>query len=171
MKASGLRGRGGAGFPTGLKWSFMPKQSRRAAPLSSWSTPTNPNLAPARIARSCGTIPHLLVEGCLIAGFAMGAHTCFIYIRGEFVRERERLEAAVDQAYEANLIARTTSTVFPSISSCTTAPAPTSAARRRRSWKASRQKGPAAAQTAVPSQFGVYRLSDPVNNVESTRGA
>ena len=50
--------------------------------------------------------PHLLVEGCLIAGFAMGAHTCFIYIRGEFVRERERLQAAVDQAYTANLIGK-----------------------------------------------------------------
>ena len=52
MKASGLRGRGGAGFPTGLKWSFMPKESKDGRP----STPTSPSLAPARIARSCGTI-------------------------------------------------------------------------------------------------------------------
>src|SRR5262249_47233752 len=57
--------------------------------------------------------PHLLVEGCLIAGFAMGAHTCFIYIRGEFVRERERLQAAVDQAYAANLIGKNNVHGFP----------------------------------------------------------
>ena len=50
--------------------------------------------------------PHLLVEGCLLAGFAMGAHTCYIYVRGEFIRERERLQAAVDQAYEAKLIGK-----------------------------------------------------------------
>ena len=50
--------------------------------------------------------PHLLVEGCLIAGCAMGAHTCYIYIRGEFIRERERLQAAVEQAYEAKLIGK-----------------------------------------------------------------
>jgi NADH-quinone oxidoreductase subunit F len=51
--------------------------------------------------------PHLLVEGCLIAGFAMAAHVCYIYIRGEFIREREHLQAAVDQAYEARLIGKT----------------------------------------------------------------
>ena len=50
--------------------------------------------------------PHLLIEGCLIAGFAMAANHCYIYIRGEFIRERERLQAAVDQAYEAKLIGK-----------------------------------------------------------------
>ena len=50
--------------------------------------------------------PHLLVEGCLLAGFAMGAHAGYIYVRGEFIRERERLQAAVDQAYEASLIGK-----------------------------------------------------------------
>src|SRR5258708_8079741 len=50
--------------------------------------------------------PHLLIEGCLIASFAMGAHTCYVYVRGEFVRERERLQAAVDEAYEAKLIGK-----------------------------------------------------------------
>ena len=50
--------------------------------------------------------PHLLIEGCLIAGCAMAAHTCYIYIRGEFIRERERVQAAVDQAYEAKLIGK-----------------------------------------------------------------
>jgi NADH-quinone oxidoreductase subunit F len=105
VKASGLRGRGGAGFPTGLKWSFMPKQSDgRPHYLVVNADESEPGTCKDReIMRHD---PHLLVEGCLIAGFAMGAHTCFIYIRGEFVRERERLQAAVDQAYAANLIGK-----------------------------------------------------------------
>src|SRR6516225_4296954 len=90
VKASGLRGRGGAGFPTGLKWSFMPKQSDgRAHYLVVNADESEPGTCKDReIMRHD---PHLLVEGCLIAGFAMDAHTCFIYIRGEFIRERRRL--------------------------------------------------------------------------------
>ncbi len=105
MKASGLRGRGGAGFPTGLKWSFMPKQSDgRPSYLVVNADESEPGTCKDReIMRHD---PHLLVEGCLIAGCAMGAHACYIYIRGEFIRERERLQAAVDQAYEAKLIGK-----------------------------------------------------------------
>ena len=105
MKASGLRGRGGAGFPTGLKWSFMPKQSDgRPHYLVVNADESEPGTCKDReIMRHD---PHTLVEGCLIAGFAMGAHTAYIYVRGEFIRERERLQAAVDQAYEAGLIGK-----------------------------------------------------------------
>jgi NADH-quinone oxidoreductase subunit F len=105
MKASGLRGRGGAGFPTGLKWSFMPKQSDgRPHYLVVNADESEPGTCKDReILRHD---PHLLIEGCLIASFAMGAHVAYIYIRGEFVREREHLQAAVDQAYAANLIGR-----------------------------------------------------------------
>jgi NADH-quinone oxidoreductase subunit F len=105
MKASGLRGRGGAGFPTGLKWSFMPKQSDgRPAYLVVNADESEPGTCKDReILRHD---PHTLVEGCLIACFAMGANTAFIYVRGEFIRERERLQAAVDQAYEAGLIGK-----------------------------------------------------------------
>jgi NADH-quinone oxidoreductase subunit F len=112
VKASGLRGRGGAGFPTGLKWSFMPKQSDgRPHYLVVNADESEPGTCKDReIMRHD---PHLLVEGCLIAGFAMGAPTWFIYIRGEFVRERERLQAAVDQAYEANLIGKNNVHGFP----------------------------------------------------------
>ncbi|HZD61434.1 MAG TPA: NADH-quinone oxidoreductase subunit NuoF [Xanthobacteraceae bacterium] len=112
VKASGLRGRGGAGFPTGLKWSFMPKQSDgRPHYLVVNADESEPGTCKDReIMRHD---PHLLVEGSLIAGFAMRAHTCFIYIRGEFVRERERLQAAVDQAYEANLIGKNNVHGFP----------------------------------------------------------
>ncbi|HRE60618.1 MAG TPA: NADH-quinone oxidoreductase subunit NuoF [Micropepsaceae bacterium] len=105
MKKSGLRGRGGAGFPTGMKWSFMPKQSDgRPHYLVVNADESEPGTCKDRdILRHD---PHKLIEGCLIAGFAMGAHTAFIYVRGEFIRERERLQAAVDQAYEAKLIGK-----------------------------------------------------------------
>ncbi len=105
VKASGLRGRGGAGFPTGLKWSFMPKVSDgRPHYLIVNADESEPGTCKDReIMRHD---PHLLVEGCLIAGFAMGAHAGYIYIRGEFIREREALQAAVDEAYEAKLIGK-----------------------------------------------------------------
>jgi NADH-quinone oxidoreductase subunit F len=105
VKASGLRGRGGAGFPTGLKWSFMPKEvGERPHYLVVNADESEPGTCKDREIMRFD--PHLLVEGCLIAGFAMAAHSCYIYVRGEFVREREHLQAAVDQAYEARLIGK-----------------------------------------------------------------
>jgi len=105
MKASGLRGRGGAGFPTGLKWSFMPKeQGERPHYLVVNADESEPGTCKDReILRHD---PHTLVEGCLVAGFAMGAHAAYIYVRGEFIRERENLQAAIDQCYEANLLGK-----------------------------------------------------------------
>jgi NADH-quinone oxidoreductase subunit F len=103
MKQSGLRGRGGAGFPTGLKWSFMPRQSDgRPHYLVVNADESEPGTCKDReIMRHD---PHLLVEGCLIASFAMGAHAAYIYLRGEYIAEREALQRAVDEAYEARLI-------------------------------------------------------------------
>src|SRR5690606_4473109 len=103
MKASGLRGRGGAGFPKGLKWSFIPKVSDgRAHYLVLNADESEPGTAKDReIMRHD---PQTLSEGCLIASGAMGANACYIYIRGEFVREKEALQAAVDEAYAAKLI-------------------------------------------------------------------
>ena len=105
MKKSGLRGRGGAGFPTGLKWSFMPKVSDgRPHYLVVNADESEPGTCKDRdIMRHD---PQKLIEGCLIASFAMGAHACYIYVRGEFIREREQLQAAVDEAYEAGLLGR-----------------------------------------------------------------
>ena len=105
VKSSGLRGRGGAGFPTGLKWSFMPKESDgRPSYLVINADESEPGTCKDReIMRHD---PHHLIEGCLIAGFAMNAHACYIYIRGEYIRERERLQAAIDQAYDANLLGK-----------------------------------------------------------------
>jgi NADH-quinone oxidoreductase subunit F len=105
MKASGLRGRGGAGFPTGMKWSFMPKVSDgRPAYLVVNADESEPGTCKDRdIMRHD---PHKLVEGCLIASFAMGAHACYIYIRGEFYNEAVNLQIAIDEAYEAGLIGK-----------------------------------------------------------------
>ncbi len=105
VKGSGLRGRGGAGFPTGLKWSFMPKKSDgRPHYLVVNADESEPGTCKDR--EVMRNDPHLLIEGCLIAGFAMGANAGYIYIRGEFIRERERLQAAIDEAYDANLIGK-----------------------------------------------------------------
>jgi NADH-quinone oxidoreductase subunit F len=103
VKNSGLRGRGGAGFPTGLKWSFMPKQvGDRPHYLVVNADESEPGTCKDRdIIRHD---PHTLVEGCLIAGFAMGAHAGYIYIRGEYYNESEVLEAAIAEAYEAGLL-------------------------------------------------------------------
>ena len=103
MKASGLRGRGGAGFPTGLKWSFMPKEvGARPHYLVVNADESEPGTCKDReIMRHD---PHLLIEGCLIASFSMQAHACYIYLRGEYVTERLAMEKAVKEAYEAKLI-------------------------------------------------------------------
>ena len=105
VKASGLRGRGGAGFSTGLKWSFMPKvNDGRPHYLVVNADESEPGTCKDReILRHD---PHHLIEGCLIAGRAMDAHAAYIYVRGEFMRERQRLEAAVQQAYDAKLIGK-----------------------------------------------------------------
>lgn len=105
MKASGLRGRGGAGFPTGLKWSFMPKQvSERPHYLVVNADESEPGTCKDRdILRHD---PHTLLEGCVFAGCAMGAHTAYIYLRGEFVREREALQVAIDECYAAGLLGK-----------------------------------------------------------------
>ena len=102
IKESGLRGRGGAGFPTGLKWSFMPKESDRPTYLVVNADESEPGTCKDRdILRND---PQKLVEGCLLASVGMGVHHCYIYIRGEFYNEAQRLQAAIDEAYGAGLI-------------------------------------------------------------------
>ena len=103
VKSSGLRGRGGAGFPAGLKWSFMPKETDgRPAYLVVNADESEPGTCKDReIMRHD---PHKLLEGCLLAGFAMGASAAYIYIRGEFFNEAVALQEAVDEAYDAGFI-------------------------------------------------------------------
>jgi len=105
MKASGLRGRGGAGFPTGMKWSFMPKHSDgRPSYLVINADESEP--ATCKDREIMRHDPHTLIEGALIASFAMGAHTAYIYLRGEYIREREALQRAIDECYDAGLLGR-----------------------------------------------------------------
>ena len=105
VKASGLRGRGGGGFPTGLKWSFMPKEvGNRPHYLVVNADESEPGSCKDRdILRHD---PHLLIEGCLVASFAMRANACYIYLRGEYILERNRLQAAIDEAYAAGLVGK-----------------------------------------------------------------
>jgi NADH-quinone oxidoreductase subunit F len=105
VKESGLRGRGGAGFPTGMKWSFMPKASDgRPSYLVVNSDESEPGTCKDRdILRHD---PHTLIEGCLLAGVGMGANTGYIYVRGEYWNEADVLEAAIAEAYDAGLLGR-----------------------------------------------------------------
>jgi NADH-quinone oxidoreductase subunit F len=106
IKDSGLRGRGGAGFPTGMKWSFMPKESRDGRPSFLVINADESEPGSCKDREILRHDPHKLLEGALIAGFAMRARAAYIYIRGEFIREAEVLEAAVAEAYDAGLLGR-----------------------------------------------------------------
>jgi NADH-quinone oxidoreductase subunit F len=98
VKTSGLRGRGGAGFPTGMKWSFVPKESKKPKYVAVNADEGEPGTFKDReiIARD----PNKIVEGAIIAAFAIGASDVYIYCRGEFFREAERFQYAIDAAYE-----------------------------------------------------------------------
>lgn len=102
---SGLRGRGGAGFSTGLKWSFMPKKE---GPLPHYLVINGDESEPGtcKDREVMRHEPHKIVEGALLASFAIGAHTAYIYIRGEYYNEANHLQAAIDEAYEAGLIGK-----------------------------------------------------------------
>ena len=105
MKNSGLRGRGGAGFPTGVKWSFMPKtEGPRPHYLVINADEGEPGTCKDR--EMMRFDPHKLIEGALIASFAIGAHAAYIYIRGEFIREAEHLNYAIDEARAAGLLGK-----------------------------------------------------------------
>ena len=104
VKDAGLRGRGGAGFPTGMKWSFVPKDSPKPTYLVVNADESEPGTCkdiPLMLAS-----PHVLVEGTIISSYAIGAHTAFIYVRGEVLHVIRRLQAAVADAYEAGYLGK-----------------------------------------------------------------
>ena len=104
IKSSGLRGRGGAGFSTGMKWDFMPKIKDKQQYLVINADEGEPGTCKDRdIIRN---EPHKLIEGCLIAGYAIGATKCYIYIRGEFYNESLILQKAINEAYSNKLIGK-----------------------------------------------------------------
>jgi NADH-quinone oxidoreductase subunit F len=106
IKASGLRGRGGAGFPTGLKWSFMPKESKDGRPSFLVVNADESEPGSCKDREIIRHDPHKLIEGALVAGFAMRARAAYVYIRGEYIREAETFQAAIDEAYDAGLIGK-----------------------------------------------------------------
>lgn len=104
VKESGLRGRGGAGFSTGMKWSFMPRGNTKPSYLVVNADESEPGTCKDRdIIRY---EPHKLIEGCVLASVAINARTCYIYIRGEYYREADILQKAIDEAYQARLIGK-----------------------------------------------------------------
>ena len=104
IRLSDLRGRGGAGFPTGLKWSFIPEKSKLPKYLLVNADESEPGTCKDRdIIRY---EPHKLIEGCLLSGFAIGAHTCYVYIRGEFYNETNILQDAINESYKSGLIGK-----------------------------------------------------------------
>ena len=161
MKESGLRGRGGAGFPTGVKWSFMPKEfDGRPAYLVVNADESEPGTCKDR--EILRWDPHLLLEGCLIAGFAMGAHTTYIYIRGEFYSEASHVQQAIDEAYDAGLIGKNAcgSGWDFDIHLHRGAGAYICGEETAAVGKFGRQERPATAETAFPGGLGSLWLSD-----------
>ncbi len=104
VKASGLRGRGGAGFPTGLKWSFVPRQSPKPKYLCVNADESEPGTAKDRYVLE--RTPHLLIEGTLIAARALDSHHAFIYCRGEFYDQLEIMRGAVAEARAAGIVGK-----------------------------------------------------------------
>ncbi len=102
VKESGLRGRGGAGFPTGMKWSFMKPGDGRPHYLCCNADESEPGTFKDR--EIMRWTPHALVEGCAIGAYAIGAETCYIYIRGEFTEPLLWMERAVREAYDAGIL-------------------------------------------------------------------
>ena len=104
IKKSGLRGRGGAGFPTGLKWTFMPKGNEKPKYIGCNSDESEPGTFKDR--QIIENEPHQLIEGLIIASYAMGIKACYIYIRGEYTIQAEILQKAVDEAYKENYLGK-----------------------------------------------------------------
>jgi NADH-quinone oxidoreductase subunit F len=104
VKASGLRGRGGAGFPTGMKWGFVPKQTSKPKYLVCNADESEPGTFKDRELMEKN--PHQLIEGMVISAYAFGANTGYIYLRGEFDYIQKILDRAIAEARQANLVGR-----------------------------------------------------------------
>jgi NADH-quinone oxidoreductase subunit F len=104
VKASGLRGRGGAGFPTGMKWQFVLKDTPKPKYICCNADESEPGTFKDHVLMERN--PHLLIEGCAIACYAIGAKVAYIYIRGEFFHVQEILEAEIEKAYKAGYLGK-----------------------------------------------------------------
>jgi NADH-quinone oxidoreductase subunit F len=104
VKKSGLRGRGGAGFPTGMKWSFIPKNLDKPRYMVVNADESEPGTCKDRVILERN--PHLLLEGSVIASYAIGAHCCYLYIRGEYYRQAQVLSKVIDEAYRHGFLGK-----------------------------------------------------------------
>ena len=104
VKESGLRGRGGAGFPTGVKWGFLPKDSDKPRYLLCNADESEPGTCKDRVIMEHD--PHQLIEGLIISSYAIHSNVCYIYIRGEFVLGAQRLNSAIDEAYKKGYLGK-----------------------------------------------------------------
>jgi NADH-quinone oxidoreductase subunit F len=104
VKASGLRGRGGAGFPTGMKWQFVLKDTPKPKYIACNADESEPGTFKDHLLMERN--PHLLIEGCAIGCYAIGAKVTYIYIRGEFYHVQKQLQAAIDEAYAAGFLGK-----------------------------------------------------------------
>lgn len=104
VKQSGLRGRGGAGFATGVKWGFVPKDSKKPVYLINNADESEPGTFKDRAIIE--NDPHMMIEGMIVAAYAIGAHTAYIYIRGEYYRQWEILEEALKEAYTKGFLGK-----------------------------------------------------------------
>src|SRR5215471_14923824 len=102
VKASGLRGRGGAGFPTGMKWQFVLKDTPKPKYIACNADESEPGTFKDHVLMERN--PHLLIEGCAISCYAIGAKVAYIYIRGEFYHVQQILEAEIEKAYKAGYL-------------------------------------------------------------------
>jgi NADH-quinone oxidoreductase subunit F len=131
VKKSGLRGRGGAGFPTGMKWGFVPRNTGKQTFLLCNADESEPGTYKDRLLMERD--PHLMIEGMIIACYALDCHISYVYLRGEYEFIANTIQTALDEAYKAGLLGlrwRAVITVWTSI--FTWARAPTYAAKRRR---------------------------------------
>jgi NADH-quinone oxidoreductase subunit F len=104
IKKSGLRGRGGAGFPTGLKWSFVPKENTKPRYLICNGDESEPGTCKDRVLMERD--PHAIVEGMALASYAINSHHAFCYVRGEFVKPAYTMEKAIDEAYSRGMLGK-----------------------------------------------------------------
>jgi NADH-quinone oxidoreductase subunit F len=104
VKKANIRGRGGAGFPMGMKWSFIPKNSEKPKYLVCNADESEPGTCKDR--QIIRYTPHVLIEGLIIGSYAIGCHHAYVYIRGEYAKEAELLNAAIDEAYEKGYLGK-----------------------------------------------------------------
>lgn len=167
VKKSGLRGRGGAGFSTGTKWSFMPKESKKPSYLVVNADESEPGTCKDRdILRY---EPHKLIEGCLLASFAIGANSCYIYIRGEFYNEAFNIQRALDEAYKDGLIGKNACGSGFNCDICLHRGAGAYICGEETALLESLEgkKGMPRLKPPFPAGFGLYGCPTTINNVES----